>query len=82
MDAGETEIEVPVPTNVPPQLPEYQFHTPPGPSEPPVNDKVVAPLQMGLRLADALVAGVDNVLTVTATETQAVVLQVPSALTK
>ena len=36
-------IEVPVPAEAPPQLPEYQFHDAPVPSVPPVNVKVELP---------------------------------------
>ncbi len=82
MLAGDTAIELPVPTNVPPQLPEYHVHTAPVPNEPPVTDNVVAPPQIGFGLAEALVGSVDAVLTVTVTLTHVVVLQVPTALTK
>ncbi len=71
-----------MPTKVPPQLPEYHVQFAPVPNEPPVTDKVVEPEQIGLGLADALVAAVDALLIVTATETQVVVLHVPTALTK
>ena len=81
MLAGDTAMELPVPTSVPPQLPEYQFQAAPVPSEPPDTVKVVEPPQMGLGFADALVGSVDNVFTVTVTEVQLVVLQVPTALT-
>lgn len=74
-------MEVPVPTKVPPHDPEYQFHTPAVPNEPPVNESVVEPLHIGLRLADALVAATESVFTVTVTEAQAVELQFPSART-
>jgi hypothetical protein len=79
---GDTAMELPVPTKVPPQLPEYQVQFAPVPNEPPVTDNVVEPEQIGLGLADALVAAVDALLIVTATETQVVVLHVPTALTK
>ena len=80
---GETEIEAPVPTKVPPQLPEYQVQTAPVPNEPPDTDKVVGlPEQTGFIFADAPVGLVDDVLTVIVKEAQVVVLQVPSDLTK
>jgi hypothetical protein len=40
---GVTEIEPPVPTNVPPQLPVYQFQDAPAPNEPPVTVNVEDP---------------------------------------
>ena len=48
---GETVIEVPVPSAVPPHDPEYQFHVAPVPSVPPISVKVTAPPQEGLGLA-------------------------------
>ena len=72
----------PVPTNVPPQLPEYQVQTAPEPKDPPDTDRVVAfPEQTGLTLADALVGAVEKVFNVTVTVAQLVVLHVPTALT-
>lgn len=82
VDAGDTGKLAPVPTNVPPQLPEYHCQVAPVPSTPPVMLMVVElPAHTGLGAADALPAAVDTVLTVTVTDTQAVVLQVPSART-
>lgn len=81
VEAGDTAMEAPVPASVPPQPPEYHFHDAPVPSEPPVTLSVVAPPQIGLGLAEALVGSVEGVFNVTVTETQPVVLQVPSALT-
>ena len=79
---GDTEMVAPVPTSVPPQLPEYQVQAAPEPKEPPETDRVVAlPEQTGLILADALVGAVENVFKVTVTDAQLVVLQVPTALT-
>lgn len=81
--AGLTARELPLPTAVPPQEPLYHWKLAPVPSEPPVKDRVVPlPEQMvvGLALADA--GAVESVFTVTVTEAQAVVLQVPSARTK
>ena len=75
-------MEVPIPTSVPPQLPEYQRQTPPVPSEPPLNVKVVEPPAQIVLVPVMLVGAVESVLTVTAWDAQVVVLQVPSALTK
>ena len=81
MAEGEITKEAPVPTNVPPQLPEYHVQTAPVPSEPPATVKVVDPLQIGLGLAEALPGAVELVFTVTVTDTQAVVLHAPTAFT-
>ena len=76
-------IFVPVPTAVPPHVPEYQCQLEFEPSEPPVNDKVVElpeHIINGFPVTD--VAGEDNVPTVIVILTQDVVLAVPSALTQ
>ena len=79
---GDTEIDAPVPTTVPPQLPEYQVQVAPEPNEPPETLKVVGlPEQTGFTLAVAPVGAVDTVFTVTVNEAHAVVLQSPAALT-
>ena len=65
---GDTTTEAPVPTKVPPQLPEYQFHDAPVPSEPPLTDKVVFPEQIGLGLAPAPIGAVDGALIVIAVQ--------------
>ena len=66
---------------MPPQLPEYHFHEAPVPNDPPVTDNVVEfPEHMVFGSADAPDGAVDEVLTVTVTLAQDVVLQ-PSALT-
>jgi len=58
---GETEIDDPWPTNVPPQEPEYHVHAAPVPRLPPDLDKVVlAPEFTGFTLADTEI-GVDDV---------------------
>lgn len=75
-------MELPVSTNVLPQLPEYHFHEAPVPKVPPDTLNVVElPGHEVPGFADALIGSVDNVPTVTVTLTQAVVLQSPSALT-
>ena len=67
---------------MPIQLPEYQFHAAPVPSEPPDTSKVTElPAQTGFGVADAPVGFVDDELTVTVTLAHPVVLHVPSALT-
>ncbi len=63
---GETEIDDPVPTKVPTQLPEYQFQEAPRPSTPPLTLNVVeAPAHIGLGVADAPIGAVDDVFIVT-----------------
>lgn len=57
---GETLIVAPVPSNVPPQEPEYHFHDAPVPKDPPTFDKVIAPPQDGLGLAVAEVGAMDT----------------------
>ena len=51
VEPGETFIEEPLPTNEPPQAPEYQNHWAPVPREPPETNKVVEPPQVGFGLA-------------------------------
>ncbi len=72
MLAGETAIELPVTTNVPPQLPEYQTQVSEFPSVPVSTDKVVeAPTQIAGE--DAIAEGsVDNVAMVGVTLAQLV----------
>ena len=65
MDAGDT-LGLPDPTKVPEQLPLYQFHDAPVPSEPPDRLNVVAPPQVGLVDAEAPVGAVELVFIVTA----------------
>ena len=78
--AGDTTIEAPVPITALPQLPLYQFHEAPVPSEPPdILNVVGLEGQTGLVLALALTGPVDVVFTLTVTLAQAVVLQVPTA---
>jgi hypothetical protein len=67
---------------VPPQLPEYHFHEAPVPNEPPVTVNVLEfPGHIEAGFAEAPVGAIDEVLTVTVTLAQVVLLQVPSALT-
>ena len=75
--------EAPDITYVPPQEPVNQFQAAPVPREPPATARVVeAPLHKVAGEADPEVGAVDNELTVTATLTHEVELQVPTALTK
>ena len=86
---GETErlpfVPVPVPTNVPPQLPEYHFHDPQEPNVPPLTVNVDVPptvILAGLAVAEVgLVELEQDDVTVTVTDAQVVVFP-PSALTK
>ena len=75
-------MDGPVPKNDPPQLAVYHFQLAPVPNEPAVTFKVVdCPAQMVGSTADAE-GFVELDCPVTSTEVQAVVLQVPCALTK
>ena len=75
-------MELPVPTDAPPQLPEYHFHEAPSPNEPPVTAKVLGlPEQTEVGFAEAPVGAIDEAVTVTVTLAQVVVLQLPSART-
>ena len=77
MAVGETLILLPVPTNVPPQLPEYQFATAPVPAVPPVKVNVVElPLQTVV-VPFIPVGATESVWTVTVILAHVVVLQVP-----
>lgn len=80
---GDTVTEAPVPSGVPPQDPENQFHVAPVPSDPPATVSVVGPPQVMVGLAEADVGATDKVLKVTVTDAQVVLPQPPpSALTK
>jgi hypothetical protein len=59
VDVGETVMEAPVPSGVPPHDPEYHFHEAPAPSEPPTLLNVTTPPHEGLGLAVALVGATD-----------------------
>lgn len=60
VEVGLTEMEVPVPTKVPPHEPVYHFQEAPVPKEPPTLFKVTEPPQEGLGLAVALVGAIDT----------------------
>jgi hypothetical protein len=80
--AGETVIDVPVPIEVPPQLPAYHFHEAPSPRDPLTMLRVVLlPRQMVLVPLKEL-AGIEESSTVTVIFLQIVLLQVPSARRK
>ena len=82
VEEGETTKELPLPSGVPPQLTENHCHVAPVPNNPPATLKVVVlPAHTGFGTAEALTGAVDTLFTVTVMDTQAVVLQVPSALT-
>lgn len=79
---GDTLMDAPVPTSVPPHDPLYQFHVAPVPSEPPLTVSVDEPEgQMLGELAVADVGAVEEVLSDTVTLWQEVVLHVPAAFT-
>jgi hypothetical protein len=83
VEAGVTVMLVPVPNEVPPQLPLYHFHVAPVPNVPPFTLKVVFwPTQIAVDVAVTDTVGTDVSLTVTTTFLQIVLLQVPSARTK
>ena len=73
---------LPVPASVPPHEAEYHLAVAPVPALPPTSVKVVLqPLQM-VETPEILRGAVESVFTVTLTEAQVVVLQVPLYLTK
>ena len=82
VEPGDTTILEPDPTDVPPQLPEYHSQVAAVPRLPPLTVKVVLPPEhkvLAIALID--VGATEGAFTVIATLLQAVVLQVPSALT-
>lgn len=82
MEDGDTARELPDPTNPVPQPELYHCQFAPVPREPPTTFNVVElPSQIGLEVAEMLVAAVEFVLTLTVTLTQEVVLHDPSART-
>lgn len=81
--AGLTAMELPLPTDVPPQLPLYHCQLAPVPSEPPTTKRLVLlPGQTVVDVAVAATGAVEGLLTVMVTCAQVVLLQVPSARTK
>jgi hypothetical protein len=81
LTVGDTITGFPVPTCVPPQLPEYQCHLEFNPSTPPVSVSVENDPDVIID-GDALAEVADVELTTTAALTQVVVVQAPCALTK
>jgi hypothetical protein len=82
VEAGETVMLVPLPTDVAPHDPLYHRHVAPLPRLPPDTDTVdEPPLGTFAGEAVALAAAVDCVFDVTVALAQAVVLHVPSART-
>ena len=80
-DVGLTVTDEPVPTKVPPQLPEYHFQLAPVPRLPPLTVRVVLPPLQMVVVPVMPVAAVERLLTVTVALAHVVVLHVPSALT-
>ena len=82
MLVGLTLSVAPVPSNVPPHDPLYQVQLAPVPSVPPVIPNVeLPPEHIVARLAVAVVAATELLLTVIVTLLQMVLLHVPSART-
>jgi len=82
VELGDTMIDEPELTKLPPQPPLYHLQDAPVPSEPPCFVSVDEPPgQIELGLALAPVGALDCVFTVTVTLAQLVVLQSPSART-
>ena len=72
----------PVPAEVPPQEPENHSAVAPVPAVPPLNVSVVEPPLQMVVVPVMLVGATESVFTVTVTEAQVVVLQVPLYRTK
>ena len=79
---GETVILFPVPSGVPPQVPEYHLTVAPVPALPPTRVSVVLPPLQMVEVPEILRGAVESVFTVMSCEAQVVVLQVPLYLTK
>ena len=73
---------LPVPAGVPPHEPEYHLAVAPVPALPPTSVKVVLPPLQMVEMPEILRGAVESVFTVTLTEEQVVVLQVPLYRTK
>lgn len=78
---GETEIELPVPTDVPPHEPVYHSATAPAPAAPPLKVKVVDEPEQIVVVPDIPVGAELSALIVTVTLAHVVVLHVPLYLT-
>ena len=79
---GETVILLPVPSGVPPQVPEYHLAVAPVPALPPTRVSVVLPPLQMVEVPEILRGAVESVFTVMSCEAQVVVLQVPLYFTK
>jgi len=80
-DTGLTVTDAPVPTKVPPQLPEYHFQLAPVPKLPPLTDSVVLPPLQMVVVPVMAVGAEDKLFTVTVALAHVVLLQSPDALT-
>ena len=69
---------LPVPSAVPPQVPEYHLAVAPVPALPPTTVRVVLLPEQMFEMPEILVGATESVLTVINCEAQAVILQVPS----
>ena len=68
---------LPVPSGVPPQVPEYHLAVAPVPALPPTSVKVVLPPLQMVEVPEILVGATESVFTVINCEAQVVTLQVP-----
>ena len=73
---------LPVPSAVPPQVPEYHLAVAPVPVLPPTSVRVVLPPLQIVDTPEILRGAVESVLTFTFIEAQVVVLHIPLYLTK
>ena len=82
VDDGETVIDEPLPTAVPPQLPLYHCQLAAVPRLPPLTVSVTVPPEQIVVVLEVIEVGAEElVLELMVTDTQDVVLQVPSART-
>ena len=79
--AGDAVNVLPVPTDVPLQLPKYHFQLPPVPKEPPLSDNVLLWPRQIVEVPLMLLAGTELSLTVKVIVLHTVLLHVPSART-
>jgi hypothetical protein len=79
--AGDAVNVLPVPTDVPLQLPKYHFQVPPVPSEPPLSDNVLLWPRQIVEVPLMLLAGTELSRTVKVIVLHTVLLHVPSART-
>ena len=79
--AGDAVNVLPVPTDVPLQLPKYHFQLPPVPNEPPLSDNVLLWPRQIVEVPLMLLAGTELSRTVKVIVLHTVLLHVPSART-